>query len=87
MKKIIQQLKQYELYYRHEIQCFLIGLLLGAIIFQKGETMKKTKKKIVKKKNKTVSTYQKALNKKLKDRFPDIKIKNLGDGMSEISFG
>lgn len=87
MKKIIQQLKQYELYYRHEIQCFLIGFLLGAIIFQKGETMKKTKKKIVKKKGKTVSTYQKTLNKKLKDRFPGIKIKNLGDGMSEISFG
>ena len=49
--------------------------------------MKKTKKKIVKKKGKTVSTYQKTLNKKLKDRFPGIKIKNLGDGMSEISFG
>ena len=49
--------------------------------------MKKTKKKIVKKKDKTVSTYQKVLNKKLKDRFPSIKIKNLGDGMSEISFG
>ena len=47
----------------------------------------KSKKKIVKKKDKTVSTYQKALNKKLKDRFPGIKIKNLGDGMSEISFG
>ena len=49
--------------------------------------MKKTKKKIVKKKNKTVSTYQKALNKKLKQDFPGIKVKNLGDGMSKISFG
>jgi hypothetical protein len=49
--------------------------------------MKKTKKKIVKKKSKQVTAYQKALNKKLKDRFPGIKIKNLGDGMSEISFG
>ena len=49
--------------------------------------MKKTKKKIVKKKDKTVSTYQKVLNKKLKDRFPGIKVKNIGDGMTEISFG
>nr|BAR16053.1 hypothetical protein [uncultured Mediterranean phage uvMED] len=49
--------------------------------------MKKTKKKIVKKKSKQVTAYQKALNKKLKQDFPGIKVKNLGDGMSEISFG
>ncbi len=49
--------------------------------------MKKTKNKIVKKKNKQVTAYQKALNKKLKQDFPGIKVKNLGDGMSEISFG
>ena len=48
--------------------------------------MKKTKNKIVKKKNKQVTAYQKALNKKLKQDFPGIKVKNLGDGMSEISF-
>ena len=49
--------------------------------------MKKTKNKIVKKKNKQVTAYQKALNKKLKQDFPGIIVKNLGDGMSEISFG
>ena len=47
----------------------------------------KEKKKIVKKKSKQVTAYQKALNKKLKQDFPGIKVKNLGDGMSEISFG
>jgi hypothetical protein len=48
--------------------------------------MTKTKKKIVKKKYKQVTVYQKALNKKLKQDFPGIKVKNLGDGLSEISF-
>ena len=47
---------------------------------------KKTKKKIVKKKNKQVTSYQKALNKKLKENFSGIKVKDVGDGMTEISF-
>ncbi len=47
--------------------------------------MKKTKNKIVKKKNKQVTAYQKLT--KLKQDFPGIKVKNLGNGMSEISFG
>jgi len=33
IKKTIQKIKQFELYYRHEIQCFLIGLIVGGIIF------------------------------------------------------
>ena len=62
-------------------------LTLMVILDFERNFMKKTKNKIVKKKNKQVTAYQKALNKKLKQDFPGIKVKNLGDGMSEISFG
>jgi len=33
MNKFLKDLKFYELYYRHEYQCFLIGFLLGIILF------------------------------------------------------
>ena len=67
--------------YRIDILTFMV------ILDFERRFMKKTKNKIVKKKNKQVTAYQKALNKKLKQDFPGIKVKNLGDGMSEISFG
>ena len=67
--------------YRIDILTFMV------ILHFERRFMKKTKNKIVKKKNKQVTAYQKALNKKLKQDFPGIKVKNLGDGMSEISFG
>ena len=66
--------------YRIDILTFMV------ILHFERRFMKKTKNKIVKKKNKQVTAYQKALNKKLKQDFPGIKVKNLGDGMSEISF-
>jgi len=33
MNKFFEALKFYELYYRHEYQCFLVGFLLGSIVF------------------------------------------------------
>ena len=33
MNKFLKDLKFYELYYRHEYQCFLIGFILGIILF------------------------------------------------------
>ena len=69
------------------ILSYRIDILTFMVILEfERRFMKKTKNKIVKKKNKQVTAYQKALNKKLKQDFPGIKVKNLGDGMSEISF-
>ena len=50
---------------------------------KKGKQMKKKTKK---KESKYVKEYKKQLNKKLKERFPGIKVKNIGDGMTKISF-
>jgi len=33
MNKFLKDLKFYELYYRHEYQFFLIGFLVGSIVF------------------------------------------------------
>ena len=43
-------------------------------------------KKTNKKKEKKESPYQKVMKKKLKSKFSGLKFKNLGDGMTEISF-
>ena len=45
-----------------------------------------TKKKIVKKKRKKETPFQKAMKKKLRSEFSGLKFKNIGDGMTEISF-
>jgi len=44
------------------------------------------KKKTNEKKGKKESPHQKAMKKKLKSKFSGLKFKNLGDGMTEISF-
>jgi hypothetical protein len=44
------------------------------------------KKKIDKKKRKKESSFQKAMKKKLRSEFTGLKFKNVGDGMTEISF-
>ena len=47
----------------------------------------KTKRKITKKtKRKKETEFQKGMKKYLKERFSGLKFKNLGDGMTEISF-
>ena len=43
------------------------------------------KKKLVKKKTKKESEFQKGMKKHLKSRFSGLKFKNLCDGMTEIS--
>tara|TARA_E500000318_G_scaffold111909_1_gene132574 strand:+ start:738 stop:890 length:153 start_codon:yes stop_codon:yes gene_type:complete len=47
---------------------------------------KKETKKTNKKETKVVKKYQSALSKKIKDTFPNLKVKDMGDGMTEISF-
>ena len=47
------------------------------------KAVKKTK---AKKKSKVGLDVQSAIQKKLKERFPSLKVKNVGDGMTEISF-
>ena len=44
------------------------------------------KKKKTNKKIKKESPFQKAMKKNLKSKFSGLKFKNLGDGMTEISF-
>ena len=44
------------------------------------------KKKLVKKKRKKETEFQKGMKKHLNKRFSGLKFKNLGDGMTEISF-
>jgi len=44
------------------------------------------KKKIDKKKRKKESSFQKTMKKKLKSEFTGLKFKNVGDGITEISF-
>ena len=52
---------------------------------QREETM--TKKKTIKKvKRKKETEFQKGMKKHLNKRFSGLKFKNLGDGMTEISF-
>ena len=45
-----------------------------------------TKKKIVKKKRKKETAFQKAMKKKLRSEFSGLRFKNVGNGMTEISF-
>ena len=47
---------------------------------------KTVKKNKTKKESKVVKEYKSGLRKKLKVKFPGIKVKDLGDGMTEISF-
>ena len=44
------------------------------------------KKKLVKKKRKKETEFQKGMKKHLRERFSDLKFKNHGDGITEISF-
>ena len=47
---------------------------------------KKTKKKTIKKSTKLVENFNKFMRKKLKEDFPGLKVNDIGDGMTEISF-
>ena len=44
------------------------------------------KKKIDKKKRKKETAFQKAMKKKLRSEFSGLRFKNVGNGMTEISF-
>ena len=48
-----------------------------------SKTVKKNK---AKKESKVVKEYKSGLSKKLKEKFPGLKVKDLGDGMTKISF-
>jgi len=47
---------------------------------------KKETKKTNKKESKVVKEYKSGLSKKLKEKFSGLKVKDIGDGMTEISF-
>ena len=47
------------------------------------KAVKKTK---AKKESKVVKEYKSGLSKKLKEQFPGLKVKDVGNGMTEISF-
>ena len=55
---------------------------------QREETMTKKKitKKTKKKSKKPVEDFNKFFRKKIKEDFPGLKVKDIGDGMTEISF-
>ena len=44
------------------------------------------KKKLVKKRKQKESGFQKAMKKKLRSEFSGLRFKNVGNGMTEISF-
>lgn len=53
----------------------------------KGPTMKKTKTKLSDKQiKKDQDNFHNALKKKINSQFGGLKVKDLGDGMTEISF-
>ena len=52
---------------------------------RKDKAMTK-KKKLVRKKRKKETEFQKGMKKHLRERFSGLKFKNLGDGITEISF-
>ena len=56
--------------------------LRDLVTTNKGQRMKK--KKINKKKK--LTKFQKVMKQKLQSRFSGLKFKNVGDGMTEISF-
>ena len=54
---------------------------------ERGSVMKKTKNKLSDKQlKKDQDNFQNALKKKINSQFGGLKVKDLGDGMTEISF-
>ena len=89
LKKNKQNLSIDQIKYLTGLNLWNYGGICKAIMIrqlkQRKETM--TKKNTVKKtKRKKENEFQKVIKKKLRSQFSGLKFKNLGDGMTEISF-